>query len=446
MKTIKLAVLISLTNLFLVGVSAEVVISDIMLRQRSPWSGIVDISYVITNNDKPVDIEVRLFNGEQELEIAPWSLGGALYSVSRQGGHQITWDPSTCTGVTDQTIPAFRVELSAKPVPLYMIIDLTKTPGDDQQIEYVYEEALLNGDWGSFVVDPITNLGTAISSVIWTGVTTNDIYKTDKLVLRRIPAGTFMMNSPGVETTLTHDFYIGVFALTQRQWELVTGKNPSRYNTSECYATRTVDRVSYNSGRGLPDSDPLIDWPNTGHKVAPDSFIDKLRNQTGIPDFDLPTEAQWEYAYRAGTTTFYYDGLGTPAYGTSNAQADVLGRYLYNGGKLYLADGTWENPTADSTTNKATMTVGMYKPNAWGLYDMAGNIQEWCLDWGGTPEFGGVDPVGPLTGTGNVRVQRGGSWWQGGNTLSSTHRLFYDSKFAGDDVAFRVVRHLKPSN
>jgi formylglycine-generating enzyme required for sulfatase activity len=120
-----------------------------------------------------------------------------------------------------------------------------------------------------------------------------------------------------------------------------------------------------------------------------------LRTKTGVDNFDLPTEAEWEYACRAGTTTYYNDGLGTPANTTSNAQMNVLGRYLYNGGAEY-ADQTPES-FAD---------VGSYIPNAWGIYDMHGNVYEWCLDWWSSSLAGGVDPVGPETG--GARVWRSG--------------------------------------
>ncbi len=141
-----------------------------------------------------------------------------------------------------------------------------------------------------------------------------DTYKTTKLVLRKIPAGTFTMGSPTGElgrqsdeiqhtVTLTKAFYIGVFEVTQRQWELVMGNRPSYFNNSAYYATRPVEQVSYNDVRENPANSAISpNWPASS-QVHPDSFMGKLRSKTGFATFDLPTESQWEYACRAGTVT-----------------------------------------------------------------------------------------------------------------------------------------------
>ncbi|MFA7174911.1 MAG: hypothetical protein WC340_16165 [Kiritimatiellia bacterium] len=97
------------------------------------------------------------------------------------------WDP-TKAGYTNAMLTQFTVNLTATPVPLYMIVDLTLPLGDAGQITYVYEEDLTNGLWGAWVRNPVTNAGTVVHSVIWTDVATKDLYKTEKLVLRRIPA------------------------------------------------------------------------------------------------------------------------------------------------------------------------------------------------------------------------------------------------------------------
>lgn len=418
------------------------VITDVRVSQYWPWSRLVHIDYVVTNGDAPFDVHIQAVNGDLPLRINPFSLSGDIHNVSGTGKRRIVWDPTIGNYESNLALAQFRVELIPRPIPLYMIIDLTKTPGTNQQVEYVYEEDLINGDWGSFVVDPITNLGTVISSVIWTGVT-NDIYKTDKLVLRRISAGSFMLND-NKYTEITKDFYIGVFHMTQRQWELITGKRPSHFNHDDCYATRTLEYVSYGDLRGSHTNDYFINWPATGHKVAPDSSLQIIRQHTGVDDFDLPTEAQWEYACRAGTTTYYYDGLPTPEDTTNNTQADVLGRYKSNGGRYLDEDGVYRDPKGNIPhTDNGTCTVGTYLPNAWGLYDMVGSAHEWCLDWYATVT-GGVDPVGPVSvATNEQRVYRGGGWWQAGFTLRSAYRNAYYFYFRGSDTTVRLVRHLQ---
>lgn len=238
-----------------------------------------------------------------------------------------------------------------------------------------------------------------------------DEYKTSKLVMRKIPAGTFTMGSPTNElgrwvgetqhtVTLTKGFYIGVFEVTQRQWELVMGNNPSYFTNATCYATRPVETVSYNNIRGASLG---AGWPTNG-AVDAVSFMGKLRNKTGMSDFDLPTESQWEYACRAGTTTALNTGYNLTNT-VSDARMSEAGRYPYNGG---LINGI-TSPSRDCTTDNATAKAGSYLPNAWGLYDMHGNVMELCLDWWYLVYTSTVsDPVGAVSGSN--RILRGGRW------------------------------------
>lgn len=206
-----------------------------------------------------------------------------------------------------------------------------------------------------------------------------DEYKTTKILLRRIEPG-FVTMGGTKPVTLTKPFYMGVFEITQKQYQLVTGSNPSSYKGD----MRPVEYVSWNDIRGADN------WPNVT-TVGPTTFVGKLQSKTGL-NFDLPTESQWEYACRAGTTSYYNNG------GSSDNDLKQLGRYSdsRNDGR-----GSYSEHT----------TVGSYSPNAWGLYDMHGNVQEWCLDWWKNSGYGTnavVDPCGPETGT--LRVLRGGSW------------------------------------
>ncbi|MBQ6338367.1 MAG: formylglycine-generating enzyme family protein, partial [Kiritimatiellae bacterium] len=214
-----------------------------------------------------------------------------------------------------------------------------------------------------------------------------DEYKTKKLVLRRIEPGMFKMGGK-YEVTLTKPFYCGVFEVTQKQYELVTGSNPSQYKGD----LRPVEQVSWNMVRG--DSS-TYNWPSSAN-VDPNSFMGKIQARTGL-NFDLPTEAQWEYACRAGTTSPYNNG------GDSEADLRKLGRYLFNqrgrGWKESDADFARHEPDGKGGCWEYHTVVGSYQPNAWGLYDMHGNVLEWCLDWRLGDLLGGVtDPQGSSSG------------------------------------------------
>ena len=147
------------------------------------------------------------------------------------------------------------------------------------------------------------------------------------------------------QVTLTQSFYVGVFEVTQKQWSLVKGGNPSQY-LGDC---RPVERLSYGDIRGTSATGGA-GWPVYGHNVDNDSFMGKLRSKTGLL-FDLPTDAQWEYACRAGTSTALNSGKNLTGWAQCPNLAEV-GRYYYN-----RSDGV------GGYTNTHTK-VGCYLPNA----------------------------------------------------------------------------------
>jgi formylglycine-generating enzyme required for sulfatase activity len=219
-----------------------------------------------------------------------------------------------------------------------------------------------------------------------------DEYKTTKILLRRIESGTVKLGDIK-PVTLTKPFYMGVFEITQKQYQLVTGSDPSQYKGD----MRPVECVSWNDIRGNSDT---YNWPTTTN-VDTSTFIGKLQAKTGL-NFDLPTESQGEYACRAGTTTRYNNG------GSSDNDLKQLGRYSDN-----RSDG--RGGYSEHTV------VGSYSPNVWGLYDMHGNVWEWCLDWCGSINS---DPVTDFTGaaSGSSRIIRGSCWdYFSGYVSSSDH-------------------------
>lgn len=261
---------------------------------------------------------------------------------------------------------------------------------------------------------------------------TNDMYKTEWLLMRKIPAAnvTWRMGSPTTEAgryekrekarlvTLTNDFYIGVYPCTQRQYELIHGDRPSSFNNNACYATRPVQKLAYVTIRGAT---PTYDWPATGFAVDPNGFFGLLRKLSGINTFDFPGDAEWEFACRAGT--------GGAIYGSSLAAIACRGRE--------------QNPGADVDTTKGTDAVGNYEPNAFGLYDMIGNVWEYCRDWfqETTQDF---DPLtGPTASSGNstgndCRLARGGAWYREDSVCRSAHRHPFNPSFGDVQNGFRV--------
>ena len=230
-----------------------------------------------------------------------------------------------------------------------------------------------------------------------------------KLVL--IPKGTFMMGSPASEqgrtqdydtqheVTISEDYYLGVFEVTQGQYEKVMGTNPS-----------------YFQKRVIGKSDSSM-YPV--EQVSWEDAVEFCKKLSELPEekkagrvYRLPTEAEWEYACRAGSKAAYSFG----------ANSKTLGDYAWFGGNSGLQ----------------THPVGEKKANAWGLYDMHGNVWEWCSDWYGKYPKGSVsDPSGPSEGS--SRVFRGGGWSDRASYCRSANRLWYVPPYRDYSLGIRVA-------
>jgi len=229
------------------------------------------------------------------------------------------------------------------------------------------------------------------------GGVTNEIYKTSKLVMRKIPAAceTFCMGTPQgavghqsneneTHVTLTNDYYLGIYELTDGQNSRFTG------GTS---VSRVPCRTSFSALRGYLD---CAQWPADGHAVdAENSIILNVRTASGGLPFDLPTRAQWEFACRAGTTASLYTGEElTVAKNAADPALDDIAWYGFNSG--------------ETTATVARHEVGLKAPNAWGLYDMLGNLWEWVLDREHKLPGGSVtEPAGHATNTNRHRCGGG---------------------------------------
>ncbi|MDR1612643.1 MAG: formylglycine-generating enzyme family protein [Planctomycetota bacterium] len=232
---------------------------------------------------------------------------------------------------------------------------------------------------------PVVDLPGNVSEVV-------DLIGNVSMGFASIPAGSFSMGSPASEqgrhndevqhqVTITKPFYLGIYEVTQEQWKAVMGSDPSHFKGDK----KPVEQVS---------------WDDAAE------FCRKASQMTG-QKFRLPTEAEWEYACRAGTATAYNTG-------------DTLTKDKANFG------------------SGETRDVGSYSPNAWWLYDMHGNVREWCSDWYGNYPTGAVsDPKGPENGIG--RVLRGGSWNNNTEIFRSAFRYSSNPGTRNSSYGFRVV-------
>jgi len=233
---------------------------------------------------------------------------------------------------------------------------------------------------------------------------------------------------------------MGVFPVTQRQWEQVMGDRPAYYNNLTVYEERPIENVGLSVIRGSAASGSGYDWPSDGHVVLATSFLGKLRLAVGnLLEFDLPTEAQWEYACRAGTTGAWNNGTTTASdKDVPDANLDLLGRYKLNGGR---EPGVSADPPSNCTDEYGTAKVGSYLPNNWGLYDMHGNVTEWCLDWYAADAslLGGDDPTGPVSSPDSQRVTHGGCFNSIATRCSSAKRIETLPTQAGRWYGFRIA-------
>ncbi|GGE02843.1 hypothetical protein GCM10011390_22150 [Aureimonas endophytica] len=236
-----------------------------------------------------------------------------------------------------------------------------------------------------------------------------------------VPAGTFLMGSraddteafaselPGRQVTITRPFQIAAHEVTQSQWEAVMGSTAY----SEARSNPYYDLPGMAARLTGPTHPVTVSWNDA------QEFIRRLNEREGDGIYRLPTEAEWEYAARAGTQTAYSFG----------DDRRLLGKYAWFG---------------EDFASGAHHPVGGKLPNAWGLHDVHGNVWEWVADrygpYGTTSSA--VNPSGPATGS--QRVVRGGSWHETSTSWRSAFRKPYDPDYRGISIGFRLVRHSEP--
>ena len=360
------------------------------------------------------------------------------------GNYTITWRPDLSW--TDELGNGFKIANGcAKAVvtawsldntPNYMVVDISAAAQPNTQTYYPAADFVPGG-------------------------VSNSLYKTTTLLMRKIMAKdiTWTMGSTTLETqyrqaaseathqvTLNDNYYIGIYSVTQSQWsQVATNSTISAQFITERFM-RPMEKVCYNEIRNAANTttaNASYDWPADPN---PSSFLGLLRSKTDL-DFDLPSEAQWEFAARAGNGVGYWNNGSVILNANPDANLSLLGRYERNGGRV-LNGTSYIDPANSCGVTNGTAIVGSYLPNAWGIYDMHGNVWEWCLDWyadninahGGAANIDPATPANTLSGaTGVNRVRRGGSWYNTAGYCRPAYRHYGKPTNRGGDSGFRLV-------
>ncbi len=364
-------------------------VKNVSANTRWPWNGVLDVDFNI-DGAKVGD----LFRVEIKAKYAEGSktLVGRTYvsePLCSPGKNRVSWDARA--DYPDLNIADMQVAVTVHPVnadacDVYMVIDLSSGPNSSRYpVRYTFTPP---------------NLAPASDLV----ACTKDPCRTTQMWFKRIKGNTFPFygtndnKGEGYFKVRLSPYYIGIFEVTQQQWAQVMDAWPAKFTNTTWRAARPVENINYEDVIGHNN------YPED-KTVADNSFVGKMRARTGIETFNLPTEAQWECACRAGYAK---------SFNSDFASADV--RF-----KLSSADLTYNEDTASGTA-----IVGTYKANKWGLYNMYGNVMEMCLDaWTGISTlteyyatlYGegnpAIDPTGPATchTTRRKHSTRGGCWY-----------------------------------
>ena len=330
------------------GLFAAEAVSDVLVRQRWPWSRLIDVSYAVTGvpDGEVREVGLQATLADEPVKVPASAVGGSWQCLS-DGYQTLTVDPEKVPDLRGRDLSTgLRISLDLHVPAPYVIVDLSKSAGDEGQIEYVMEADLHAGRYGSVETNKF-----GLTGLAWTAVTNNADYKSTKMVFRRIPRGT-VLGRGGNSIVVDTDFYMAVFETTYKQ-------------------VRTAGYTSFTPGFHV-DNAPAVNGYDLNHLIGEnedypdDCCIMKFRQKTGLA-IDLPTCAQWEYACRAGSSgTTYYDN-------NPSATADDCVKYAWC--------------ASNSSSASGPMEVGLLACNAWGLYDTLGNACEWCTDKNGTTRY-----------------------------------------------------------
>ena len=430
-------------------------VGDVLVRQEWPRNDRIRVDFTLRNGTSaPYDVAVAATAGGEDVTIPAEALSGDLAGLA-SGAYTLFIDVKKLTlpaGGTDD----FKVTLSLSPSAaggeepddevLYRIVSLK----GDKSVRDLTRRDIRTGLWGSYVTSKAEYNAWAAGAVkddvfIWTGVS-NDIYKTEYIVFRKIPAGTFSFTVSNITTTISQPFWMSVFEYTQGQYaqvhDVAVALNysgtvtpgysdyyrESWFSNAVCAAVRPADWLSWSDIVGAGHAE----WPYPRSELSglsSSKLVGQFRQVTGLGEATIPTWAQWEYACRAGTGADYGNGRNhstTAAWNTLDAMSRWKGNAGWiaslkeTGGLNYTRTSEGDLPPRESAANEGTAPVGSYAPNAWGVYDMHGNVGEWVLDRESdaadmariAEESGGTltDPVGNPDGGRSTRLICGFNW------------------------------------
>ena len=440
MTKILLCSVFAFSGIFLSVAAPKIVDGSVKMEQR-PGHGDVVISYSLDDAPGIVTVDIQTNAGEN----AWTSIGGAAFvnafsgDVGRcvdTGNRKIVWKPRVSWPdrvVAQGGIRAVLTAWATNAPPDWLAVNLTR----QEDYWFCESEDML----------PCGPVGTVAS-------------KTDWLVMKKVKAAgvRWVMGSNPLDkvlnkldhkvdsmrtnetphfVTLTEDYYMGVYEFTQAQFMAVGGawSDASKYPSLTNLPLYPLVGSAWSTFRGSTAWPGAVDATKAErHTVKGTSPIGLLRARTGI-DFDMPTEAQWEFACRAGSAAQLYNGLTAGA-----ANVDPLAHTPENTSKSTLI--TYSDGKTTESSETLVQPVGGKQPNAWGFYDMLGNAHEFCLDyWDNFSSEEVVDPIGPaVSGSGTGRVRRGGGTGIGGaDDCRCAYRSYTNQGAAYFHNGFRVM-------
>lgn len=362
-------------------------VGNLTVRQRWPFSRLVDISFTLSGLTEPVDVAISFSNGSRKYEIPDNAISGDGFFALTNGTYRYVVDPALTGAGSAELLTAAKFKVEAKEIPMYMIVNIDPDFKGDR-ISYLTKNDIKTGAYGGWIEDYDVNelykcqeRHDKWDRFIWTGVVNDLKYSVTNMVFRRIPAGSMKMNWNNIsDSYISKPLYVSVFEFTRGYATML--KSDTGYSKSAVSLSKPIYSIHYSTMRGSTNVSDGVDWPTTGHeKVSPNSWIGRLRERTGGKIlFDLPTQAQAMYAYMGGAYNF-----GTHFTGEtwSDEKAKQLGRSGLNGGFGSL--GKWDASVYGNMEDAGVgfAPVGSYMPNGFGLYDVAGNVYEATLSYNG---------------------------------------------------------------